>query len=217
MCGDIHPGRSQAYSHSATEQLRRANEAEEVSVMNARSVPHQVTRLVFDVGQPYEKFRSRYEAAVPPANPRRLGDVAGRHARWPDLAADTGEPGPHGFVLYWHADITPLMTTAGERRPCTAYLMGCPAIADKIYRQDPAVMLYSPLRSLIYIDSSDRTQFALDQPSTVFAGFADPAIAELGTDLDRQLAELLKALGVGTTPLSRPGARRAHSRSSASR
>jgi hypothetical protein len=217
MCGDIHPGRSQAYSHSATEPLRRAKEAEEVSVMNVRSVPHQVTRLVFDVGQPYDKFRSRYEAAVPPADPRWLGDVAGRHARWPDLAADSGEPGPHGFVLYWHADITPLMTTAGERRPCTAYLMGCPAIADKIYRQDPAVMLYSPLRSLIYIDSSDRTQFALDQPSTVFAGFADPAIAELGTDLDRQLAELLKALGVGTAPLSRTGARRAHSRSSASR
>jgi hypothetical protein len=198
------------------EPPRRAREAEEVSAMNVRSVPHQVTRLVFDVGQPYEKFRSRYEAAVPPADPQRLGDFAGRHARWPELAVDTGEPGPHGFVLYWRADMTPLMTTAGERRPCTAYLMGCPAVADKIYRQDPAVLLYSPLRALIYIDSSDRTQFALDQPSTVFDGFADPAIAELGTDLDRQLAELLEALGVGTTPLSRTGARRAHSRSSAS-
>jgi hypothetical protein len=29
-----------------------------------------------------------------------------------------------------------------------------------------------------------RTQFAVDQPSTVFAGFAEPAVAELGTDLD---------------------------------
>ena len=71
-CDDVHPGRSEAYSHSAMEALRRAREAEEVSVMNVRSVPHQVTRLVFDVGQPYEKFRSRYEAAVPPADPQRL-------------------------------------------------------------------------------------------------------------------------------------------------
>jgi hypothetical protein len=31
--------------------------------MNLLSVPYQVTRLVFDAGQPYEKFRSRYEAA----------------------------------------------------------------------------------------------------------------------------------------------------------
>jgi hypothetical protein len=73
-CGDVHPGRSEAYSHSAMEPLHRAREAEEVSVMNVRSVPHQVTRLVFDVGQPYEKFRSRYEAAVPPADPQRRGE-----------------------------------------------------------------------------------------------------------------------------------------------
>ncbi len=126
---------------------------------------------------------------MPPADTQRRGDFAGRHARWPDLAADPGEPARHGFVLYWRADMTPLMTTAGERRPCTAYLMGCPAIAEKIYRQDPAVMLYSPLRALIYIDSGDRTQFAVDQPSTVFAGFAEPAIAKLGTDLDHQLAD----------------------------
>jgi hypothetical protein len=165
------------------------------------SFPHRVTRLVFDAGQPYDRFRGRYEAAVPPADPRRMGDFAGRHTRWPDLTADAREPGPYGFVLYWRADMTPRMTAAGERKPCTAYLMGCPAIAEKIYRQDPAVMLYSPLRALIYIDAGDRTRFAVDQPSTIFAGFADPAIAQLGTDLDHQLAGLLTALGVEATGL----------------
>jgi uncharacterized protein (DUF302 family) len=168
-------------------------------VVSVRSFPHRVTRLVFDVGQPYERFRGRYEAAVPPADPQRQGGLAGRHARWPDLGADASEPGPHGFVLYWRADMTPRMTAAGERRPCTGYLMGCPVIADKIYRQDPAVMLYSPLRALIYIDSGDRTRFAVDQPSTVFAGFADDGIAELGDGLDQQLADLLAALGVDTS------------------
>jgi hypothetical protein len=48
------------------------------------------------------------------------------------------------------------------------------------------------------------TQFALDQPSTVFAGFAGPAIAELGTDLDYQLGELLTALGVKATDVLSP-------------
>jgi hypothetical protein len=52
--------------------------------------------------------------------------------------------------------MAPLMTTAGERRPCTAYLMGC------------------------------------------------PVIAELGTDLDHQLAELLTALGVKATEVLYP-------------
>ena len=169
--------------------------------VEALRFPYQVTRLVFDAGQPYEKFRGRYEAAVPPADLRGPGGCSGRHARWPDLAADGDEPGRHGFVLYWRADMTPLMTTAGERRPCTGYLMGSDAIAEKIYRRDPAVMLYAPLRTLIYIDSDDRTRFAVDQPSTVLASFADPAIAELGVDLDRQLAELLKALGVAQSSL----------------
>jgi hypothetical protein len=33
--------------------------------MEIGSFPHQVTRLVFDTGQPYEEFRARYENAVP--------------------------------------------------------------------------------------------------------------------------------------------------------
>jgi hypothetical protein len=74
--------------------------------------------------------------------------------------------------------------------------MGLHAIPESVYRQDPAVLLYMPLRVLIYIDRDDRTRFAVDQPSTVFASFADPVIAEHGLELDRQLARLLDALGV---------------------
>jgi hypothetical protein len=167
--------------------------------MNVLSFPHQVTRLVFDAGQPYEKFRGRYEANVPPADPGWWRDPHGRHARCPAGAADQGVPRPHGFVLYWRAVMTPRGTTAGDSRPCTGYLMGSHAIEDGIYRQNPAVMLYAPLRTLIYIDSGDRTRFAVDQPSTVLAGLAGPAIAELGAHLDRQLADLLDALGVAAS------------------
>ena len=169
--------------------------------MNLLSFPHQVTRLVFDVDQPYDKFRGRYEATVPALDSSWPGGFAGRHTRADEVIADAGAAGPHGFILYWRADMTPSMTTAGELRPCTAYLMGNHAIAEEIYRHDPAVMLYAPLRTLIYIDSGDRTRFAVDQPSTVFASFADPAIAEVGIDLDRQLAQLLDGLGVPASPV----------------
>jgi hypothetical protein len=171
------------------------------------SVSHQVTRLVFDVGQPYEKFLGRFEAVVPALDPRLPGDCTGRHARWPDIVPGTDRSGRHGFVLYWRANMTALMTDEGELRPCTGYLMGNQAIVEKIYRQDPAVMLYAPLRALIYIDANDRTQFAVDQPSTVFASFGDPDIAGLGLDLDDQLAELLDAVGVRASPLLAAAAR----------
>jgi Domain of unknown function DUF302 len=167
------------------------------------SVSHQAARLIFDVGQPYERFLSRYEAAVPALDPRRPREFDGRHARWPDIVPATDMTSRHGFVLYWRADMTALMTPEGDLRPCTGYLMGNHAIAEQIYRHDPAIMLYAPLRTLIYIDTEDRTRFAVDQPSAVLASFADPAIAALGLDLDGQLAELLDALGVEASPLLR--------------
>ena len=79
-------------------------------------------------------------------------------------------------------------------------------------------MLYAPLRTLIYIDSEDRPRLAVDQPSTMCASFADPVITELSRDLDRQLAELLDALGVDAGPwmLQRGGRRRTSSSSSPS-
>lgn len=162
----------------------------------ASSFPHRVTRLVFDTGQPYDRFRGRYEAEVPPDGEQRLGRTGGRHARWPLPGADAPEFGTHGFVLQWRADISPLMTAAGERRPRTAYLMGSNVVGESVYRHNPAAGLYAPLRTLIYVGSDDRTYFATEQPSTLFAGFSDPDLADLGTRLDRQLADLLEALGI---------------------
>jgi hypothetical protein len=114
--------------------------------------------------------------------------------------------------------MTPELTGPGDLRPCTAYLMGHHAIPEKAYLRDPAVMLYAPLRTLIYIDPADRTLLAVDQPSTVYASFADPVITELGRDLDRQLAGLLGSLGVEAGPWmdQRGGRRRTSSNSSPS-
>jgi hypothetical protein len=111
--------------------------------------------------------------------------------------------------------MTPKLTEAGELRPCTAYLMGRPAIPEQAYLDDPGGILYVPLRVLIYIDSADRTQLAVDQPSTVYARFADPVITDLSLDLDRQLAKLLDALdvGAGSWMLQREGRRRTSSNS----
>jgi hypothetical protein len=162
------------------------------------------------------KFRGRYEAAVPPAP--LPGDRPGRHARWQDGAPDADGPARHGFVRYWRADMTPELTGPGNLRPCTACLMGHHAIPEQACLRDPAVMLYAPLGTLIYIDSADRTRLAVDQPSTVYASFGDPVITELGRELDRQLAGLLGSLGVEAGPWmgQRAGRRRTSSNSSPS-
>jgi len=72
-----------------------------------------------------------------------------------------------------------------------------------MYRYDPAVMLYAPLRTAIYVDAGGTTRFAIDQPSTRFASFGVPAIAEVGVELDRKLAALLEFLGAPVPDLAR--------------
>jgi hypothetical protein len=81
--------------------------------MDAGSFPHQVTRLVFDTGQPYDQFRARYEAAVPALDEKRLAGFAARGAAWPEVVADADASAPHGFLIFWRLDTTPVMSLAG--------------------------------------------------------------------------------------------------------
>src|SRR6201993_4675514 len=67
------------------------------TVMSPLAVESRAPRLVFDAGQPYEKFRGRYEAAVPPADPRP-GDRAGRHRRRPEDGAGADGSRPRGQI-----------------------------------------------------------------------------------------------------------------------
>lgn len=52
--------------------------------------------------------------------------------------------------------------------------MGNHTIAETMFRHDPSVMVYAPLRTLIYEDPAGRTRLAVDQPSLQFASFGDP-------------------------------------------
>ena len=169
--------------------------------MDAGSFPHQLTLLVFDTGQPYEAFRARYEAAVPALDEKRLAGFAARGAAWPEVVADADAAALYGFLIFWRLDTTPVMSLAGNTTRCTAYLMGNHTIAEQMYRHDPAVMLYVPLRTVIYAGPDDRAFFAADQPSTQVASLGLPPVTQVGIDLDRKLAALLDALDV---PASEP-------------
>jgi len=164
--------------------------------MGISSFPHQVTRLVFDTGQPYEQFRARYEAAVPALDEKRLAEFAARGAAWSEVVADAGASAPHGFLIFWRLDRAPVMSLAGDTTRCTAYLMGNHTIAEQMYRYDPVVMLYVPLRTVIYAGPGDRALFAAGRPSTEVASLGLPPVTQVGIDLDRKLAALLDALDV---------------------
>jgi uncharacterized protein (DUF302 family) len=155
---------------------------------------HPVTRLDLRVDTPYDEVVRRYEEAVPrlPSEDLlRLGRERGGDA----FRERVRELSPIGMFLFFDMDFSPYMEPAGNTARCRTYLMGNPVIAETMYRHDPGVMLYAPLRTTIHEDADGLVHFLIDQPSTRFGSFDDPRIAEVGERLDRIVARLFEHLG----------------------
>jgi len=164
-----------------------------------QTIAHVVNRLVIDTGNTFDDVRQRYESLVPTIDFAELVAViqTGDLAR---LQTYTAEHTPHSFAIYATLDVTPVMALSGHQRRAVTYLMGNNAIAETMFRHDPGIILYAPLRTAIYEDTPGHAQFSIDQPSTKFASFDDPRIAEVGAQLDAKLADLLRHMSLPVPP-----------------
>jgi hypothetical protein len=160
-----------------------------------QTVPHEVRRLAVPLSASYEEAVRRYERLVPVVDDARLQQLASEGASWEAIVELAVQNAPLEFMIYWRADFAPVMALAGDRWQCVAYLMGNHTTAQPMFHHDPAVMLYAPLRTAIYVGSEGGTWFTVDQPSTLFDSFGNPAIAAVGLDVDHKLGRLIEALG----------------------
>jgi hypothetical protein len=158
------------------------------------TISHQVDRLTIRIGDTFEGFRNRYQQAVPVFQSERFESLVERGVDWQAVLEATAENAPHDFILYWSHDFTSLMRLAGDGGRCVEYLMGNHTIAQKMYRYNPAILLYAPLRTAIVEDTDGVTWFTVDRPSTRFSSFNTPQITEVGIELDHKLAALLAHL-----------------------
>jgi len=158
------------------------------------TISHRVDRLTIQVDDSFDGFRKRYEQAVPAFDSERFASLVEKGVDWQTILEATAESAPHDFILYWSGDFTSLMRLAGDRGRCVEYLMGNHSIAQRMYRYNPAILLYAPLRTAIVEDLDDATWFTVDQPSTRFGSFNTPQITKVGLELDHKLAALLEHL-----------------------
>ena len=161
---------------------------------STETISHQVKRLTIQIDDSFDEFRNRYERAVPAFQSERFASLVERGVDWQTVLEATAENAPHDFILYWSHDFTSLMRLAGDRGRCVEYLMGNHTIAERMYRYNPAILLYAPLRTAIVEDVDKITWFTFDQPSTRFGSFNTPQITEVGVELDHKLAALLAHL-----------------------
>jgi hypothetical protein len=159
-------------------------------------VRHSVRRITIQVDESFDEFRSRYETAVPVFQSDRFAGLVQKQVSWQDILDATADNAPHDFILYWSHDFTELMQLAGDRGRCVEYLMGNHTIAQRMYRYNPAILLYAPLRTAIVEDADQNTWFTLDQPSSCFGSFNTPQITKVGLELDHKVAALLVHLGI---------------------
>ena len=160
-----------------------------------KTIPHLVNRFAIDTDDTFDEVRQRYESLVPTIDFAKLTELieAGDLSR---VQQYTAEQAPHSFVNFWTFDPTPMMQLVGHPTRAITYMMGNNVIVETMFRHDPGVMLYAPLRTEIYEDNTRRVHLSIDQPSTRFASFGDPRITEVGLQLDGKLAALLHLLGL---------------------
>jgi hypothetical protein len=160
--------------------------------MTATVIPRTVHRLVIDIDGPFDEFRARYEDAVPAYDLTQLATFTS----WDAVLADAAGAAPNGFLRYATIEAGPLFSIAGHKARSVVYLMGNHTIAETMYGHDPGIMLYAPLRTVLYEDVDGGVHFAIDQPSHQFNSFGDADIAATGRFLDEKLAALFGALGL---------------------
>src|SRR5262245_35383610 len=159
--------------------------------MSAPTEPRPARRLTIDIDAPFEDFRARYEAAAPAYDlPARIPQFS----NWDEVMADAERATSTGFLRYGSIDASPIFAIAGHKAPSFVYLMGNHPIAETMYRHDPGIMLYAPLRLCLYEDLDGGVHLSIDQPGDQFGSFGDPDVAATGRLLDEKVAALLTGL-----------------------
>lgn len=165
-----------------------------MTVASRNQVSYNANRLTIAVDATPAEFRARYEEAVPPLPVAEIKDLITRGGDWQAMRELVLSSAPLGFVMYDKNDlIDPMMHLAGDEMSCIAYLMGATG-TERLFRHDPSVMLYSPLRTVVWGPPAGSASFAFDRPNDQFASFTSSEIASIGLELNLKLKGLLEHL-----------------------
>lgn len=163
-----------------------------MSDITIEAVQHGMTRLNIATRIPFGEFCAALEVAAPAYDPALFQGAR----NWDDVVDTMASFAPHGLIVYARLDATPMLALTGTLVQSVEYLLGNHVIAETMFRHDPNALLYAPLRVLVFSDEHGDAVFAIDRPSTVFAGLDNEAITETGHLLDGKVAGLLGAIGV---------------------
>lgn len=156
---------------------------------------YETTRYNIETGQAFANFVAAFESAVPEFTMAQVDGVTD----WEGIVSSFAAHAPYGFQHYFKQRPSDAMGISGVGRDnalSVSYWMGNHTIAEQMYRHDPGVMLYAPLRVLIYESEEGNAIISFGKPSDQFGSFDNLDVAKVGELLDEKVAGLLDGLDV---------------------
>lgn len=167
------------------------------------STEYAATRVELASNARFEALVAAFEQAVPElTDAAALATLAG-DGDWAAFTRGLAWESPSGFVRVWGSRPSELFQAAGSSTPSAVWLIVNYAIGARLFRHDPATMLYSPLRVELHASARAGTVMSFDVPSARLRGFGINKVTQAGAELDRALGDLVEDLG-----LPRPAALR---------
>ena len=167
-----------------------------MTVTPASAVRYSVNRLTVTVDSTPAEFCSRYERAVPAFPAEQVARLVRRQAPWQDMIDLMADTAPLGFTIFYKNDVNAVVRLAGDPSTGVSYLMGNNTVMERMFRHEPAVLLFAPLHIVIWGDPGGPGYLTFDRPSDQFSSFANTEVGKVGAELDQKLTALLEHLGV---------------------
>ena len=168
-----------------------------------RVTDYEARRVELATNARFEALAAAFESAVPELTDAAALARLAEDGDWQSFTRSLAWEAPSGFVRVWSARPGELMRAAGGGRQSALWLIVNHAIGARLFRHDPATMLYSPLRVSAHAAADAGTVISFDVPSARLRSFGTNKVTQAGAELDRALGDLVEDLG-----LPRPGALR---------
>ncbi|MCL2515278.1 MAG: hypothetical protein FWD85_10985 [Microbacteriaceae bacterium] len=154
------------------------------------------TRLELVSNARFEALVAAFEQAVPELTDDGALARLAEDGDWSSFTRGLAWDAPSGFVRVWSSRPAELLRAAGSDTPSAVWLVVNHAIGARLFRHDPATLLYAPLRIEAHAARDAGTVLGFDVPSAQLRGFGMNKITQAGAELDRALGDLVEDLGL---------------------
>jgi hypothetical protein len=171
-----------------------------MSEQDVTMVSRPVRRFAINTGRPFDQFRKQWERAVPAWSWGTAMAEAKGGGGWPALENLSNRTAADGLVNISTFDPSQVMRLAGHQLRAVTYLADNLVIEEGLYKHDPAVIEYLPVRLTISEQPDGDSTLTFDKPCDLFGGYAIPDLVDHAIQVEEAIASVLRKVDLPVPP-----------------